>query len=342
MFILLFFLSLIMGPAHGQPTMSQGTERTNVFIPAAPSPSEPWHHTSTIYADIHYAYKDRHTAQALVRHANTAIPRIAQSLELGSGSAMRIYLMPTQESFARLQPGKTPDWADGTAWPDLGLIFLRSPDIRDGRSDPLTQVLDHEIAHIVLGRAFGERPVPRWLQEGVAQIVSGEHGHRTVDVLSEGLLGDELLSLQELTHRFPRDPRRAQLAYAQSADFIIFLRQTYGANALPKLISMMANNQSFGYSIRNITGKTIHELDMEWRGELSDSLLWLKPLFSDTTLLAIGGLFLVLGFARKHKKRYAYREEQSEQREVYEMLERELRNWKPSYLSYPPPSTPWS
>ena len=52
MFLLLFFLSLIMGPVHAQPTMSQGVERTNVFIPAAPSPSEPWHHISTIYADI--------------------------------------------------------------------------------------------------------------------------------------------------------------------------------------------------------------------------------------------------------------------------------------------------
>jgi hypothetical protein len=339
MFFLLFFISLIFGSAHAQPSMSQGIERTNVFIPAAPSPSEPWHSISTVYADIYYSYKDRHVAQALSRHANHAIPRIAQSLELGSGSAMKIYLMPTQESFARLQPGKTPDWADGTAWPDLGLIFLRSPDIRNGRSDPLTQVLDHEIAHIVLGRAFGERPVPRWLQEGVAQLVSGEHGHETTDTLSKGVLGENLLSLQELTLRFPAAPQRANLAYAQSADFIVFLRQTYGANALPKLISMMTNNQSFGYSIRNITGKTIHELDMEWRGELSDSLIWLKPLFSDTTLLSIGGLLLVYGFFRKQKIRYDDRSKKNEQNEIYELLERELRNWKPSYLSYPPPSS---
>ena len=336
MFLLFFFLHFLLGEAYAQPTMSQGTEPISVFVPSAPSPSEPWHHTSTVYADIHYAYKDRHVAQDLIRHANAAIPRIAQTLRLGSGSAMKIYLMPTQRSFSQLQPGKTPDWADGTAWPDLGLIFLRSPDIRDGRSDPLTQVLDHEIAHIVLGRAFGKQPVPRWLQEGVAQIVSGEYGHRTVDTLSQGILGGELISLQELTRSFPSDPQRAHLAYAQSADFILFLQQHYGSEALPKLIALLAGNHSFEYSIRNITGKSMFDLDLEWRGKISDSLLWLKPLFSDTALLTLGGLFLVVGFFRKRKTRYEYINTQEEQREIYALLDRELRHWKPSYLSHPP------
>ena len=182
--------------------------------------------------------------------------------------------MPTQESFQKLQPGRFPDWADGTAWPSLGLIFLRSPDIRDGRSDPLTQVLDHEIAHILLGRAFANRPVPRWLQEGVAQLVAGEHNHESIDTLSQGVLGGGLLSLRELSRGFPSNPHRARLAYAQSADFVIFLQQHYGAHSLQKLIYYMSHQYSFDQSIQLTTGRSVEDLDLEWRGELSNSLFW--------------------------------------------------------------------
>ena len=330
----LFFILCMQffAQSFAQPSMSQGSYQTNVFIPRNPSPTQQWHVVSTVYVDVHYAYKDRHVAQHLARHAQRSIPRIAQTLDIGAGSAMKIYIMPDQKSFDRLQPGKTPDWADGTAWPDLGLIFLRSPDIRDGRSDPLTQVLDHEIAHIVLGRAFGDRPVPRWLQEGVAQLVAGEHTHRSIDTLSQGVLGDSLLSLHELTHRFPKDPNRAHLAYAQSADFIIFLQQNYGSNTLKRLIAFMIQNHSFRDSIRNVTGKSIDDLDLEWRGELSSSWLWLKPLVSDTALLSFGGLMLLVGFLRTLRNRGQVSEKLLERRALYEALDKELRHWQPSYL----------
>ena len=42
------------------------------------------------------------------------------------------------------------------------------------------------------------------------------------DPRSHGALGDDLLSLEELSMGFPADPLRAQLAYAQSADFVAF------------------------------------------------------------------------------------------------------------------------
>ena len=341
MSLFLLIISLFFHTAQAQPSMSQGSENTRIFVPAAPLSGERWHRISTTYVDIHHAYKDRHIANHLAQHANTSIPQIAKTLSLGAGSAIKIYIMPDQKSFAKLQPGRAPHWADGTAWPELGLIFLRSPDIRDGRADPLTQVLDHEIAHIVLGRAFGNKPVPRWLQEGVAQLVAGEHSLDTIDTISEGVLSEELLSLHELTHRFPSDPNRAHLAYAQSLDFVIFLRQNYGAHALNHLISMMAKNHHFSTSIRSITGKSVSELDMEWRGELSGSLLWLKPIFSDTSLLSIGGLFLVLAFIRKFRHRQQEQKKFVAQNEMYELLEKELRHWQPSYLIQPPPTYKW-
>jgi hypothetical protein len=76
--------------------------------------------------------------------------------------------------------GPSPEWADATAWPELGAIFLRSPDIRVGGDEPLEQVLDHELVHVLLGRAFGDEQPPIWLQEGVAQVLAKQLGPRRV------------------------------------------------------------------------------------------------------------------------------------------------------------------
>ena len=155
-------------------------------------------------------------------NASKALPEIAQVLGVSTGGHVEIYIAPTQDSFLAMQPAIPPDWADGTTWPKSGLIFLRSPTIRSGLSSPLEQVLNHEIAHILLGRAFGHRPVPHWLQEGVAQIVSGEYNGQTMETLGWGKMGSGWYSLQEISRGFPSNAARAKLAYAESAHFVGF------------------------------------------------------------------------------------------------------------------------
>ena len=106
--------------------------------------------SSSPYADIYASIEDEAVAHELMRHAHTAIPRIAKQLGVSTGGAMQIYLANTQQKFQAMQPHAPPDWADGTAWPKNGWIFLRSPRIRSGLAEPLHQVLDHEIVHILL------------------------------------------------------------------------------------------------------------------------------------------------------------------------------------------------
>ena len=154
-------------------------------------------------------------------------------------------------------------------------------------------------------------------------------------------MGSSLLSLHELTYRFPKNPHRAHLAYAQSADFIIFLQKNYGEQTLSRLIYLMVQNYSFRDAIRNVTGKDIDTLDLEWRGELSDSWLWLKPLVSDTTLLSFGGLMLLVAFARAMRRRTKRKPSLVAERALYEALEKELRHWRPSYLSYSKDQQTW-
>ena len=273
----------------------------------APLPALPadWETHTDPYAAIYAAPEDAGTARLLSRHISRSLPRIAEEMGLPIGNRVHVYLTPDQSTFAALQPGQAPTWADGTAYPHRGLVFLRAPRIRGPGAAPLEQVMDHELAHILLGRAFGAKPVPRWLQEGVAQLVAREYTPATLDRLGQGTLSGSLLSIDELAGGFPEDPLRARLAYAQSADLVAYIYAEHGPEALQTVIREMAGGAPFAAALRTATGASVDALDARWRSEKSVSdMLWLRPLVSDTTLLSLAGIgFFVAGGLALRRRR---------------------------------------
>lgn len=267
-----------------------------------------WVREAGPYADVVGDERDRAVLVRLSRHLESSLPRLAGQLGVPAVAGLHVYLAPDAESFAALQPGAPPDWADGTAWPQRGLIFLRAPRLRAGTASPLEQVLDHEIVHVLLGRAFGARPVPRWLQEGVAKVMANEYSPGMTDALAAGMLGDSLIPLDRLVAGFPDDPVRAQLAYAQSADLVAFLRNRWGNEGLQVLIASMAAGDGFGPALLAATGLSMNQLEEAWLGRLTSSPLWLKPLVSDGFILGVGALAFVGGGAlalRRRRQRLA-------------------------------------
>jgi len=269
------------------PWSLDGTDRPEV-------PAD-WGTVTGDYVRIHHHPDDHGVAMLLARHAATSVPAFADRLDVPSGGVMDVYLAHTDAQFAAMQPGASPDWADGTAWPLRGLIFLRTPTIRRGASEALETVLDHEVVHVLMGRAFKGRPVPRWLQEGVAQVYARQYSSATTDALAAGLLGHGLMPMEDLATGFPADPVRARLAYAQSADLVAWLQNTYGPATIPTLVRSLAHGDGFGAAVHQSTGQYVDQVDRAWRGRLASSGLWLRPLTSQTTLLAVGAVVLVIG-----------------------------------------------
>jgi hypothetical protein len=277
------------------PTMSQDRSPVAVDV-ARPEVPADWVAVPGQGVVVHAAPAEHGTALRLARHATEVIPELAHRLGVPTGGNVDVYLAPDEATFRRLQPGSIPDWADGTAWPTRGLVFLRSPQIRAGTASDLTQVLDHELVHVQLGRAFAPKPVPQWLQEGVAQFVAGEYTARHLQAIQSGMLGGKLLTLPELTASFPSDPVRASLAYAQSADLVAYLVGQYGQDALTTIVREMAQGTPFGRAVRLATGAGPTELDEAWRARLEQSPLWLRAATSDTMLMTAGAAFLLAGW----------------------------------------------
>jgi len=306
--------------------MRATAETTPSAAPSAPELPDGWVEIEAPMSVVHSADRDRPTALRLSRHIATSLPQLAEQLNLPVGNRIHVVLAPTQDLFHSTQPGRAPQWADGTAWPSRGWIFLRAPRLRKDPTDTLETVLDHELVHIVLGRAFAGRPVPRWLQEGVAQLMAGEYTAETTATLASGVLGDNLLSLYELSRGFPKDALRANLAYAQSADFVAYIQNQYGQKAVQILIREMANGEAFAPSIRIATGRLVDDLDTEWRTRLQESPFQFAPLMSEGVWWGLGALLVPLAWftvrRRNRRKVERWKREEILEDALYRTLER--------------------
>lgn len=242
--------------------------------------------------------------EELQAHGKKSLPALAKQLGVPIGGTIRVVLAPDQESFRTLQPGSPPTWADATAYPSRGLVYLRHPKIRGGQARPLTQVLDHELVHILLGRAFAPADPPRWLQEGTAQVLAGEAGPETTAALARGLMGGRPIPLEDLERGFPADAHRADLAYAESADFVGWFRVTYGADALARLVKLVREGDTLASAVRRITGVPLTAVDAVWSQRLQGFLPALSmPGNLDTALLGVGAVGLVaVGWSRRRTR----------------------------------------
>lgn len=326
----LAFLFVLMGSLLGRPALAAPSgpswvEAPVVTAPALPQPATGWWTEEGLYARVHAAPEHRAVARTLADHAAKAVPRLAGELGVSPGATFDIYVAPTAEDFARVQPGRSPEWADGTAWPAHGLVFLRAPVLRGGAATPLTTVLDHEIVHVLLGRAFGESPTrpgvsaPRWLQEGLARLYAGEYGPTAADALRDA---GELPTLAALTRSFPADAPGAQVAYAASADFLAWLRREHGGDVLKHLVARMSAGMDSYRALQDVTGRSVPELEEAWRGGWAFSLAGARL---EHGALALGASAAAVGLGLAWRRRRARNQARLARWERQEALEDALR-----------------
>jgi len=295
-----FLLPILLALFSSAPAVAQEFTRPIDDVVLAPNAELPpipagWETVRGPYVVFHGASEDLDTLLRLSRHAEQQLPQLSRELRVPLGGTTHIYLARSDAQFKSLQPGRAPSWAEGVAYPSLGLVLLRSPSIRAGNQKPLEQVLRHELVHILLGRAFQPTQPPTWLQEGLAQVWAGEVGPDTTYTLARGVAGGSLLSLNGLSRGFPADPIRARIAYAQSADFIGWLRTEYGDEAVAELIFQLSHGAEIEGAIHSATGGFIDEIDQKWRSRLESSGLGMAVLANMDGLFGLAGILLVVG-----------------------------------------------
>jgi hypothetical protein len=224
-------------------------------------------------------------------------------------------------------PGrKLPSWAAGLAFPRERLLLLRLDARAEGMAG-LERTLAHELAHLVLARATRLRPLPRWFHEGYAVHAAGEFSLARAAVLTHAALSGRLFSLEALVDTFPDDPAQAELAYAESIDFVGYLLRTQGRPAFQRLVDLLAQGWGLPEALEEAYDANLAGLERRWRADLERRATWIPLLTGTGALWALVAVLMGAAFLRRRRAR---------------QLALLMRGAAPGDDEPPPPLTPWS
>jgi hypothetical protein len=180
----------------------------------------------------------KETAERVARAAEQARTAAARRW-LGESVAdwkpiCEVYLHANAQDYSRAtnQPATSP--GHSTVMLDAGRIMSRRIDLRRDEPTLLTQRLPHETTHVVLAGQFGDRPLPRWADEGLAVLSEPEEEVvRYRERLQECVRNHQLFTLDKLLalQEYP-EARRIDAFYCESVALAEFLLKEKDAKTL--------------------------------------------------------------------------------------------------------------
>lgn len=307
-------------------TSAQATE-DQPRIPGAVSPAEVralpsgWQELSSAHFNFQAPAELVPKAQALLQIAEaerlslldqldpSALLTPAEQLKAASEVALParpyvVRLVNDAPSFQQVQPGQPPEWAAGVAYPSMGLMVLRLDRNREAfGTGSLETTFRHELVHLLLGDLFEEQPVPRFLNEGIARLLAREASIDEFVALSQAVVFNRLIPFSMLETQFPTHAGEAELAYAQSREFLSYLIGRFGPAVLPGILKELREGQNLNEALWQQTRLGLKNLEHAWQDRLDASFAWISALGGGMTLLwGLAGLLLIAGWARRREQ----------------------------------------
>lgn len=180
--------------------------------------------------------------------------------------------------------------------------------------DPFTieATLKHELCHLLLHHYIRDDRLPKWLDEGVAQWVSGglaeimpDHGRAFLD---GAVLAGRTISMRALTRRFPRGKKGLLLAYEESRSFVDYMIEHYGTAGILSVLDHLRQGEMADEALRKGLSISLDELENRWLQTLKKRVTWFTYLAHHLyeVLFFIGALITILAFVRAFMKKRAY------------------------------------
>lgn len=223
-----------------------------------------------------------------------------------------IYIYPSPRELQSVLHLSPSSWVAGHASPDLGVILVSIPPGPDQRAEMERQI-PHELMHILQYQLAGEAytHLPVWFTEGLASMAELYPNPEYQLVLKKAAENDNLLPIINLCPAFPAELSGAILSYAQSASFVRYLYQNYGASSLRELINAYKDGLGCEEGVRKVYNQSIAQLETRWRQETLGmdlaTLAWnnVQPYLLILILISLPIFLTIFSTARKGFSGYA-------------------------------------
>ncbi len=211
------------------------------------------------------------------------------------------YLAASEEEFSRTTGRSIPDWGAGVALLDQCKIIIKSPKfMKIGKS--FRELIGHELTHIMLHRAAGDRWLPRWIHEGTAMHVSGEWNIGQDILVARAAWTNNLIHLHRLERMSVFNGAKANLAYTESYLAVSSLLRGGDPYRLADLLTMYRDTNDFLYSFQAVVGTDYSRWIDDWFERTSMRYHFLLFIFDwDLFWLALP-LFIILLFLLKKRQ----------------------------------------
>lgn len=214
------------------------------------------------------------------------------------GAPIRVILAPEGSPPAQ----EAPPWVSGYAYPDRSLIVLlpaRTPSYPDSS---LEDLLRHEIAHVLVARAAGNRPIPRWFHEGLAMIAGLSWGLDDRSRLTLALLADHEVSLAELEGLFRGGQGSSNRAYAIAGAFVRDLFERHGSGVAADILRWVRRGLPFEAAFQLATGTSLADAESSFWDRQSFWYRWVPLLTSSVTLWLLITLLALWAIRRRRAR----------------------------------------
>ncbi|CAN2042788.1 conserved hypothetical protein [Candidatus Magnetomoraceae bacterium gMMP-15] len=171
--------------------------------------------------------------------------------------------------------------------------------------------LKHEVCHLLLHHHI--KYLPRWLDEGLAQWVSGGiaeviRGYN-LSFLNRAALSGRFIQFSALNESFPQNKNAMFLAYEESKSFVSYIVNEFGTGGLMNVLNRMKDGQEIERAFLKGLGISLYDLEKEWQSSLQPKWIWLaflgqhiyEILFLLMPLITIYAFIKLLIKKRKYK-----------------------------------------
>jgi hypothetical protein len=266
--------------------------------------------------NVFYNIADSTSARKAVEILKSAYEEITWDFHVSPNDTFIVLIVASRSEFQKYIRESLPSWTEAVATPYLKKMMVKSP--RWASSEESFNVsLVHELLHLILFCTTNGKPIPRWLDEGLAIFYSSDQRWKTATAMSRAMVTNSLIPLNEIDRVLSFQRIKAELAYQESFSATQYLLTTYDIDAIQTILTGIRDNKNLNAIFLDATGSDFMTFEREWIhfAKKNDRWFWLSDI-NDFLWIVVLALFLsAIIIIRLRNKKTMQKWEQEPQQE---------------------------